>query len=77
MVREETALVLRDDGLDDEQGGRRGSAVCVWGSGFLEVALLADEGPDEGVVVLEEGDGEDGSSGFRDELGGEVAGCAC
>lgn len=77
VIREQTALVSQDGGLQDHNRGWRGPVVGCFGDlgekGFFEVALFADDGADEGVVVFEQGVCLGGSAGLEEELGGQLA----
>ena len=75
VVREQTAFVAQDRRLVEQERGRvacEGGVVGLGGDGgvdeLLEVALLADDGAHETVVVLEEGVRERRPARFLHEL---------
>ena len=54
VVCKEAALVSENGRLDDEKRWRWGTRLLDEGQGsLLETALLADDGADEGIIVLE------------------------
>ena len=81
VVREQAALVAEDGGLveDDVRRDVQLAAVAAGEPGHggldegLELALLADDLPDEDVVVFEQRVGRGRAAGLGDELGGELA----
>lgn len=68
VVSEEAAFVSENGGLDDDDGWWgwfvfQGKGFGDLGEeGFFEIALFADDGADEGVVVFEEGVGLGGAA---------------
>ena len=55
VVCKEASLVSENGSLDDEKRWRWRTRLLDEGQGrLLEIALLADDGADEGIIVLEE-----------------------
>lgn len=84
VVGEETTLVAVDGGLVEEHGREEGvgpSLVRVGGEGgveeVLELALLADDGADEDVVVLEQRVRRRRAARLDEQLRGQVAVLVC
>jgi len=53
VVCEETAFVAVDCGHDDEERGRGRLEERERLGGFFQIALFADDGSDEGIVVFQ------------------------